>query len=246
MAPCRARKSSMRATPSQRPQAALSAASENWRQAARSPTVRPWRRIPTSPRRRRRCTRLSSHTQRTTLPAPVIRIRRQAQRAGRPARFRRHAADGGGAAGPGLGGCEFKESQLADVRVGQTATVISDLYGNHVEYRGRVAGFGAGTGAAFALLPARNATGNWIKVVQRVPVRVVLDPRRSLRTRCRSGCRCASPSRRATAAAAAAAGSARAGGAGDQRVRGAGAQGGRTHRAHHPGQRRRQAAQLSA
>ncbi|HLX79923.1 MAG TPA: HlyD family efflux transporter periplasmic adaptor subunit [Burkholderiales bacterium] len=71
----------------------------------------------------------------------------------------------------------FKESQLADVRVGQTATVISDLYGNHVEYRGRVAGFGAGTGAAFALLPAQNATGNWIKVVQRVPVRVVLDPK---------------------------------------------------------------------
>jgi membrane fusion protein (multidrug efflux system) len=71
----------------------------------------------------------------------------------------------------------FKESQLADVRVGQTATVIADLYGSHVEYRGKVAGFGAGTGAAFALLPAQNATGNWIKVVQRVPVRVVLDPR---------------------------------------------------------------------
>jgi len=71
----------------------------------------------------------------------------------------------------------FKESQLAEVRVGQTATVISDLYGNHVEYRGRVVGFGAGTGAAFALLPAQNATGNWIKVVQRVPVRVVLDPK---------------------------------------------------------------------
>jgi membrane fusion protein, multidrug efflux system len=71
----------------------------------------------------------------------------------------------------------FKESQMADVRVGQTATVTADLYGSHVEYHGKVVGFGAGTGAAFALLPAQNATGNWIKVVQRVPVRVLLDPK---------------------------------------------------------------------
>jgi membrane fusion protein (multidrug efflux system) len=71
----------------------------------------------------------------------------------------------------------FKESQLADVRVGQTAAVTADLYGSRVEYHGRIAGFGAGTGAAFALLPAQNATGNWIKVVQRLPVRVVLDPK---------------------------------------------------------------------
>jgi len=71
----------------------------------------------------------------------------------------------------------FKESQLADVRVGQPATVEADLYGGRVEYHGRVSGFGAGTGAAFALLPAQNATGNWIKVVQRVPVRVALDPK---------------------------------------------------------------------
>ena len=71
----------------------------------------------------------------------------------------------------------FKESQLADVRVGQPATVVADLYGGGVEYHGRVSGFGAGTGAAFALLPAQNATGNWIKVVQRVPVRVALDPK---------------------------------------------------------------------
>ncbi|MGH8686457.1 MAG: efflux RND transporter periplasmic adaptor subunit [Burkholderiales bacterium] len=71
----------------------------------------------------------------------------------------------------------FKESQLADARVGQPATVEADLYGGHVEYHGRVIGFGAGTGAAFALLPAQNATGNWIKVVQRVPVRVALDPK---------------------------------------------------------------------
>ncbi len=71
----------------------------------------------------------------------------------------------------------FKESQLAGVRVGQPVTVTADLYGGRVEYRGRVAGFGAGTGAAFALLPAQNATGNWIKVVQRIPVRIALDPK---------------------------------------------------------------------
>ena len=69
----------------------------------------------------------------------------------------------------------FKESQLAQVRIGQPATVAADLYGGKVEYHGRVAGFGAGTGAAFALLPAQNATGNWIKVVQRLPVRIALD-----------------------------------------------------------------------
>jgi len=69
----------------------------------------------------------------------------------------------------------FKESQLADVRAGQPATVIADLYGDKVVYHGKVEGFGAGTGAAFALLPAQNATGNWIKVVQRLPVRVALE-----------------------------------------------------------------------
>jgi membrane fusion protein (multidrug efflux system) len=71
----------------------------------------------------------------------------------------------------------FKESQLAHVRIGQPATVVADLYGGKVEYHGKVSGFGAGTGAAFALLPAQNATGNWIKVVQRVPVRIALDPK---------------------------------------------------------------------
>ncbi len=69
----------------------------------------------------------------------------------------------------------FKESQLADIRVGQPVTLTTDVYGGKVQYHGRVAGFGAGTGSAFALLPAQNATGNWIKVVQRVPVRVALD-----------------------------------------------------------------------
>ena len=71
----------------------------------------------------------------------------------------------------------FKEGQLRDLREGQPAKIEADLYGRHMEYHGRVAGFGAGTGAAFALLPAQNATGNWIKVVQRVPVRIALDPR---------------------------------------------------------------------
>ena len=70
----------------------------------------------------------------------------------------------------------FKEVQLAHMRIGQPVRVIADLYGGHVEYHGKVAGLGMGTGAAFALLPAQNATGNWIKVVQRVPVRIALDP----------------------------------------------------------------------
>jgi membrane fusion protein (multidrug efflux system) len=71
----------------------------------------------------------------------------------------------------------FKEVQLESMRIGQPASIIADVYGSRVEYHGRVIGFGAGTGAAFALLPAQNATGNWIKVVQRVPVRIALDPK---------------------------------------------------------------------
>jgi membrane fusion protein (multidrug efflux system) len=70
----------------------------------------------------------------------------------------------------------FKEVQLRDIRIGQPVTLTADIYGKKVEYKGTVAGLGAGTGAAFALLPAQNATGNWIKVVQRVPVRIALDP----------------------------------------------------------------------
>jgi membrane fusion protein (multidrug efflux system) len=69
----------------------------------------------------------------------------------------------------------FKEVQLRSMQIGQPVTLQADLYGSKVEYSGHVAGLGAGTGAAFALLPAQNATGNWIKVVQRVPVRVELD-----------------------------------------------------------------------
>ncbi len=70
----------------------------------------------------------------------------------------------------------FKEVQLRDMRIGQPVTLTADMYGGRVEYHGRVEGLGVGTGAAFALLPAQNATGNWIKVVQRVPVRIALDP----------------------------------------------------------------------
>lgn len=69
----------------------------------------------------------------------------------------------------------FKEGQLRQMRVGQAVTMVADLYGSQVRFTGRVVGFGAGTGAAFALLPAQNATGNWIKIVQRVPVRIAID-----------------------------------------------------------------------
>ena len=71
----------------------------------------------------------------------------------------------------------FKEGQLERLRIGQPAKLEADVYGKHVVYHGKVEGLGAGTGAAFSLLPAQNATGNWIKVVQRVPVRISLDPK---------------------------------------------------------------------
>jgi len=71
----------------------------------------------------------------------------------------------------------FKEGQLKKVVPGQKVELISDLYGSDVVYHGRVAGFSGGTGSAFSLIPAQNATGNWIKVVQRLPVRVQLDPK---------------------------------------------------------------------
>jgi membrane fusion protein (multidrug efflux system) len=70
----------------------------------------------------------------------------------------------------------FKEVQLRDMRVGQPVTLRTDVYRGAVVYHGRVVGLSAGTGAAFALLPAQNASGNWIKIVQRVPLRVELDP----------------------------------------------------------------------
>ena len=71
----------------------------------------------------------------------------------------------------------FKEVQLQNLRLGQPVDLVADVYGKKVHFEGRVEGLGAGTGAAFALLPAQNATGNWIKVVQRVPVRISLDPK---------------------------------------------------------------------
>jgi membrane fusion protein (multidrug efflux system) len=71
----------------------------------------------------------------------------------------------------------FKESQLREMRIGQPVTLTSDVYGSNVKYEGKIVGLAAGTGSAFALLPAQNATGNWIKVVQRVPVRISLDPK---------------------------------------------------------------------
>ena len=71
----------------------------------------------------------------------------------------------------------FKESELRDIRVGQPATIEADMYGKKVVFHGRVLGLAAGTGSAFSLLPAQNASGNWIKVVQRVPVRIALDPK---------------------------------------------------------------------
>ncbi len=71
----------------------------------------------------------------------------------------------------------FKEGQLARMRVGQPVTVKADIYGGDVTYHGHVEGLGAGSGSAFALLPPQNASGNWIKIVQRVPVRIALDPK---------------------------------------------------------------------
>ncbi len=70
----------------------------------------------------------------------------------------------------------FRETQLADLRVGQQATITSDAYGSHTVFHGKVLGLGAGSGNAFALLPPQNASGNWIKIVQRLPVRIGLDP----------------------------------------------------------------------
>ena len=71
----------------------------------------------------------------------------------------------------------FKENQLSGLRIGQPVQVSADMYGSHVEYHGKVLGLTAGTGSALAVLPAQNASGNWIKIVQRLPVRIGLDPK---------------------------------------------------------------------
>ncbi|HWI86624.1 MAG TPA: HlyD family efflux transporter periplasmic adaptor subunit, partial [Sphingomonas sp.] len=70
----------------------------------------------------------------------------------------------------------YKEGQLRKVKVGQKARLTADIYGGGIVYHGTVAGLAGGTGSAFAIIPAQNATGNWIKVVQRLPVRIALDP----------------------------------------------------------------------
>lgn len=71
----------------------------------------------------------------------------------------------------------FKESQLRNIRIGQPAEAFSDAYGSNIKYKGKVIGLSPGTGSAFDLLPPQNATGNWIKIVQRLPVRIALDPK---------------------------------------------------------------------
>ncbi len=74
----------------------------------------------------------------------------------------------------------FKETQMRKLRIGQPATIVADLYGSKVTYHGKVSSLGVGTGSVFALLPAQNATGNWIKIVQRIPVRITLDDPKQL------------------------------------------------------------------
>jgi membrane fusion protein (multidrug efflux system) len=81
----------------------------------------------------------------------------------------------------------FRETQLQDLRVGQAAIIHADVYGKNVTYHGKVLGLGAGSGSAFSLLPPQNASGNWIKIVQRVPVRIALDPRELARNPLRVG-----------------------------------------------------------
>lgn len=71
----------------------------------------------------------------------------------------------------------FRETQLKDLRIGQPVTITADIYGGDAVFHGRIAGLSAGSGNAFALLPPQNASGNWIKIVQRLPVRIKLDPR---------------------------------------------------------------------
>jgi len=81
----------------------------------------------------------------------------------------------------------FRETQLADLRVGQPVAIKADIYGRSITFHGKVLGLGAGSGNAFALLPPQNASGNWIKIVQRVPVRIALDPAELRKTPLRIG-----------------------------------------------------------
>lgn len=95
----------------------------------------------------------------------------------------------------------FKETQLRDMRIGQPVDIETDLYGSDVKYSGTIDSLGAGTGSAFALLPAQNATGNWIKIVQRVPVRIHINAQELASIRCGSACRPRSASTCTTRAA---------------------------------------------
>ena len=137
------------------------------------------------------CARRYLALARTELVGAGRRLRRAAQRADRPARPGRHAADVGDRRSSDVWvDANFKEGQLRNLRIGQPVKLDADVYGEKVEYHGRIDGLGAGTGAAFALLPAQNATGNWIKVVQRVPVRDRARSRRKWPSiRCASACR---------------------------------------------------------
>jgi len=81
----------------------------------------------------------------------------------------------------------FRETQLKDLRIGQPVEVVTDAFGDDVVFHGHIQGVGAGSGNAFALLPPQNASGNWIKIVQRIPVRIALDPRELSRTPLRIG-----------------------------------------------------------
>jgi membrane fusion protein (multidrug efflux system) len=70
----------------------------------------------------------------------------------------------------------FKEVQLKKMRIGQSVNMTADLYGHSLTYHGRITGISAGTGSVFSIIPPQNATGNWIKIVQRLPVRIAFDP----------------------------------------------------------------------
>lgn len=71
----------------------------------------------------------------------------------------------------------FKETQISKMKIGQNVKMYSDLYGKDVLFHGKIAGIAPGTGAVFSLLPPQNATGNWIKIIQRIPIRIKLNPK---------------------------------------------------------------------
>ncbi len=116
-------------------------------------------------------------------PRADRRCRHQPRRAGGPARGGGQCRDADRAGRPAMWMRTSRRGSSTRWKPGQRVRLVSDLYGDDVVYHGTVAGFSGGTGSAFALIPAQNATGNWIKVVQRLPVRVTLDARELARTR---------------------------------------------------------------